>query len=86
MDLGEIYNRNVNKQTISMSSGGIPVNRERDPNLVKLESDVFSRINDEITPPREEQPKVESGTVNHVSLEQAMKELANSIEPIDDKS
>lgn len=87
MDLGDIYSRNVNKQSINMSgTGGLPVGRERDPNLIKLENDVFGRINDEIAPPQEAQPSPPQPKVNSVSFEQALRELANGFEPIDDKS
>ena len=87
MDLGDIYSRNVNKQSVNMSgTGGIPVGRERDPNLVKLENDVFGRISEEIAPPREAQPSIPQPDVNFIGIEQALRELANGFEPIDDES
>lgn len=57
--------------------------RERDPNLIKLERDVFSKMNSVM-------PVVSSvttgPTIKSVGLEQAMKELLDSAESIDDES
>ena len=55
MDLGDIYCNNVNKSQINMhGTGGMPVSRERDPQIKKLENDVFSsiqsKLNDELPP------------------------------------
>ena len=90
MDLGDIYQHNIPKKNVNISGGGIPIERERDPKLVKLESDVFSNLNKAIrenTPqeaPKSKEPQIE---VNHVSFEEALRQLASDgIEPIDDKS
>lgn len=67
-------------------SGGIPSSRERDPNQIKLENDVFAKMRDAIPMPAEDSISVSTPDVNHVSIEQALKELLDSTESIDDKS
>ena len=89
MDLGDIYQNNINKNSIGNGgmSGGIPSSRERDPNQVKLEQDVFAKMRDAL-PKKAVQP-VQPSTNNDiqpVDIEQAIRELLDSAESIDDKS
>jgi hypothetical protein len=89
MGLEDIYQRNVKKVSINQSgiSSGIPSTRERDPNQVKLEQDVFSKMQEVSRPP--ETKKEESKPVQQIAsvgLEQALKELINGVESLDDKS
>ena len=89
MDLGDVYNNNVNKTSISQSGipTGIPSTRERDPQQVKLEQDVFAKMQEVSTPPPSEDKKVQPvQNVTPVGLEQALKELMNGVESLDDKS
>ena len=79
MDLDDIYSNNVNKNQINMHGvGGVPVSRERDPQIKKLETDVFSsiqsKINDEIKPQDipQQPPAPEAKPVNFID---ALKEL-----------
>ena len=88
MGLEDIYQQRVNKKPINQTgiSSGIPSTRERDPNQVKLENDVFSKMAEISQPPqvkKQEIPKVE---LQNVGLEQALKELLNGVESLDDKS
>ena len=55
MGLGDAYN-NVNKNPIYSSgiSTGTPVTRERDPKSIKLEQDVFSKMQQVVSKPKEE--------------------------------
>ena len=67
---------------------GIP--RERDPNLVKLENDVFGKMTQKLQeslPPEVVNKPPESNT-KHVSYEDALRELSSidSLESTDDKS
>mgnify|MGYP001405942343 CR=1 FL=1 len=89
MDLGDIYQNNINKSSIGSGgmSGGMPSSRERDPNQIKLEQDVFAKMRDAL-PKKSVQP-VKLSTNNDiqpVDVEQAIKELLDSAESIDDKS
>ena len=61
--------------------------RERDPNLVNLERDVFARMN-KATETENPAPSVPKTGVAHVSFEDAIKELSSldSLESADDKS
>ena len=89
MDLGDIYQNNVNKNPIKGEgiSSGIPSSRERDPNQVKLEQDVFAKMRAAIPKPAMADDKPEPELkIDNVGLEQALKELLNSTESIDDKS
>ena len=89
MDLGDIYQNNVDKTSINKEGMpyGIPSSRERDPNQVKLENDVFKRMNDAIPKPAMMDDKPEPGLkIDNVGLEQALKELLNGTESVDDKS
>jgi len=88
MSLEDIYQRNVNKNPINQAgiSSGIPATRERDPQSIKLEQDVFSRMAEISQPPEESKKDVPKINVQSVGLEQAMKELLNGVESLDDKS
>tara|TARA_E500000318_G_scaffold33192_1_gene32785 strand:+ start:260 stop:523 length:264 start_codon:yes stop_codon:yes gene_type:complete len=87
MGLGDAYN-NVNKNPIYSSgiSTGTPVTRERDPKSIKLEQDVFSKMQQVVSKPKEESKKIQSVNIQQVGLEQALKELLNGVESLDDKS
>ncbi len=89
MDLGDIYQNNINKNSIGNGgmSGGIPSSRERDPNQVKLEQDVFAKMRAAL-PKNETQPTQPStnNDIQPVDIEQAIRELLDSAESIDDKS
>ena len=89
MDLGDIYQNNISKNSINSGGipNGIPSSRERDPNQVKLERDVFAKMRAAIPkePKVNNTPKQESN-VDHIGIEQALKELLNGTESIDDKS
>ena len=89
MDLGDIYQSNVNKNPIKGEgiSSGIPSSRERDPNQVKLEQNVFAKMRAAIPkPPTVDNKPVQKTNVENIGLEQALKELLDSTESIDDKS
>jgi len=89
MNLGDVYNNNVNKTSISQSgiTTGIPSTRERDPQQIKLEQDVFAKMQEVSIPPPFEDKKVQPvQNVTPVGLEQALKELMNGVESLDDKS
>ena len=86
MSLEDIYQRNVNKNPINQAgiSSGIPATRERDPQSIKLEQDVFAQMKSVLPQPKKEDtPEI---NLNHVGLEQAMKELLDGVESLDDKS
>jgi len=87
MSLDDAYNR-VPKHTVSSTGMGLPVTRERDPKLQELEGDVFSKMNQAIVPhtPKQDLPEVKSIEVQSIGFEQALKELANGVEPLDDES
>lgn len=86
MSLDDAYNR-VPKHTVSGRGAGLPVTRERDPQLQKLESDIFSKMNQAIVPHTTEPdlPEVKSIEVQSIGFEQALRELANGTESIDDE-
>ncbi len=89
MDLGDVYNNNVNKTSIGQSGipTGIPSTRERDPQQVKLEQNVFTKMQEASIPPPSEDIKVQPvENIAPVGLEQALKELMNGVESLDDKS
>jgi hypothetical protein len=80
MDLGDIYQNNINKNPIHNTgiSSSMPVSRERDPKLVKLENDVNKQMSDLLNQdlPKEENKPVEKlPEIKHVSFEDALKEL-----------
>ena len=84
MSLQDIYSNRVNKTSINQAgiSSGIPATRERDPNLVKLESDVFSQMNDliekqnQVDIKKDQKDSKSINVVRHVGLEDALKELS----------
>lgn len=89
MDLGDIYSNNVNKSSIGLagSLGNLPT-RERDPKSLELENNVFNKMQEVVSPPTNTAEKQNVPTVNvqHVDLEQALKELSNGVESFDNKS
>lgn len=87
MDLGDVYNNNVSKQSISMTgTGGIPIQRERDPQLQKLENDVFSQMNQAIQPQLPVDVPPEVPDIQPVDFNQALKELLDMSKSVDDES
>tara|TARA_R110001592_G_scaffold89740_1_gene263739 strand:- start:361 stop:627 length:267 start_codon:yes stop_codon:yes gene_type:complete len=88
MGLDDVYQNNVNKSPINRAgiSTGMPASRERDPNQVKLEQDVFAKMRAAIPKPKEDSVSVPKDSIQSVGLEQALKELLNGTESIDDKS
>jgi len=89
MGLEDIYQHNVNKTSINQTgiSSGAPVMRERDPQQVKLEQDVFAKMQEVVAPLQNDQEKPQPGvSVASVGLEQALKELMNGVESLDDES
>lgn len=88
MDLDDIYQNNVNKNPINRAgiSSGMPAARERDPNQVKLEQDVFAKMRNAIPKPKEDTISQPETNIKPIGLEQALRELLDSSEPVDDKS
>jgi hypothetical protein len=89
MGLEDIYSNNVKKTSINQTgiSTGIPSIRERDPQQVKLEQNVFAKMQEVASPSIPKEQNVQQvQNVTNVGLEQALKELLNSTESIDDKS
>jgi len=89
MDLGDIYSNNVNKSSIGMTSslGNLPT-RERDPKSIELENNVFNKMQEVASPPTNPEEKQDVPVINiqHVGFEQALRELSNGVESLDDKS
>ena len=88
MNLGDIYQSNVNKNPINQAgiANGIPASRERDPNQVKLENDVFTKMHAAIPQPKKEEKTQPEVNIQPVGLEQALRELLDGVESLDDKS
>ena len=88
MSLGDIYQNNVNKNPINRAgiSSGIPASRERDLNQVKLENDVFAKMQAAIPQPKKEEKTQPEVNIQPVGLEQALRELLDGVESLDDKS
>ena len=88
MGLEDIYQNNVNKTSINQTgmSGGIPSTRERDPKSIKLEQDVFAQMRSALPQPKKEDKVKQQINIQPVGLEQALRELSNGIESLDDKS
>tara|TARA_A100000171_G_C2085088_1_gene121639 strand:- start:387 stop:653 length:267 start_codon:yes stop_codon:yes gene_type:complete len=86
--LEDIYKNNVNKNPINQAgiSSGIPASRERDPQQVKLEQDVFNKMRSVIPQPKKDEVSNQVSNIQSVGLEQALKELLNGVESLDDKS
>lgn len=77
MSLGDVYSQSVKGKAVgglpSIGSAAPPV-FERDPNVRKLEQDVFARIHEIARPEPLEQGQA-TPDVEFVSFEQALKEL-----------
>lgn len=77
MSLGDIYSNQVKGQTVkgipTVGSAAPPI-IERDPNVRKLEQDVFARIHEIVKPEPLEQGQA-IPEIEFVSFEQALKEL-----------
>ena len=89
MGLEDIYSNNVKKTSINQTgiSTGIPSIRERDPQQVKLEQDVFAKMQEVASPSIPKEQNIQQvQNITNVGLEQALKELLNGTESIDDKS
>ncbi len=88
MGLEDIYQQNVNKNPINQAgiSSGIPATRERDPQLIKLENDVFSQMRAIFPQEKNENKTKPQINVQNVGLEQALKELLNGTKSTDNKS
>tara|TARA_E500000318_G_scaffold83867_2_gene79576 strand:+ start:120 stop:386 length:267 start_codon:yes stop_codon:yes gene_type:complete len=86
--LEDIYKNNVNKNPINQAgiSSGMPASRERDPQQVKLEQDVFNKMRSVIPQPKKDEVSNQVNNIQSVGLEQALKELLNGVESLDDKS
>ena len=87
MSLDNAYSR-VSNHAVGGLGTGVPIPRERDPKLQKLESDVFSQMQQAVTPhlpPQTDVPDVRSSEVNAVGVEQALKELLDNTNSLDDK-
>ena len=89
MNLGDIY-QNISKAPIHSNGavGSISVTRERDPKSVELENNVFAKMHQAVTPSEEakdDQNSEQVPEIQHVGLEQAMKELLNGVKSLDDE-
>lgn len=89
MNLGDIY-QNISKAPIHSNGavGSISVTRERDPKSVELENNVFAKMHQAVTPSEEakdDQNSEQVPEIQHIGLEQAMKELLNGVESLDDE-
>lgn len=80
MSLGDIYSQTVQGKQVggipSIGSAAPPI-IERDPNVRKLEQDVFARMHD-IVKPEPLQVPTATPDVEFVSFEQALRELQGS--------
>jgi hypothetical protein len=88
MDIGDVYQNNVNKTPINQTgiSSGVPSTRERDPQQIKLENDVLSKMAKISQPAPEQKNDIPKVNIQQVDLAQAIKELMNGVESLDDKS
>ena len=78
MSLEDIYSQSVKgKQAGGIPSIGsaAPPIIERDPNVRKLEQDVFARMHEIVKPEPLQEPNTATLDVGFVSFEQALKEL-----------
>jgi hypothetical protein len=77
MSLGDIYSQSVKGKAVgglpTVGSAAPPI-IERDPNVKKLEQDVFARMHEIVKPEPLDQGQA-TPEVEFVSLEQALKEL-----------
>lgn len=86
MDLSDIYTGQVQKKSVELTGSlGNFITRERDPKLQSLENKVNSKMNQAIKPHDLKPTPKQEKTVYTVDLEQALKELLNSSESIDNK-
>lgn len=80
MSLGDVYSQTVQGKQVggipSIGSAAPPI-IERDPNVRKLEQDVFARMHDIVKPEPLEQGQA-TPEVEFVSFEQALRELQGS--------
>lgn len=81
MSLEDVYSQSVQGKQV----GGIPTVGsaappiiERDPNVRKLEQDVFARMHDIVKPEPLQEPNTATPNIEFVSFEQALKELQGS--------
>lgn len=81
MSLEDVYSQSVQGKQV----GGIPTVGsaappiiERDPNVRKLEQDVFARMHDIVKPEPLQEPNTTTPNIEFVSFEQALKELQGS--------
>jgi hypothetical protein len=88
MDIGDVYQNNVSKTPINQTgiSSGVPSTRERDPQQIKLENDVLSKMAKISQPAPEQKNDIPKVNIQQVDLAQAIKELMNGVESLDDKS
>lgn len=81
MSLGDVYSQSVQGKAVrglpSIGSAAPPI-FERDPNVRKLEQDVFARINEIVKPEPLQNTITPDSQIELVSLEQALKELAEN--------
>jgi hypothetical protein len=78
MDLSEVYANQVKKSKISnLSVGGNFPQIQKDPTIAKLENDVLSKLKDISGPDHVKSREINKITVNSLSFEEALKELAN---------
>jgi hypothetical protein len=81
MSLEDIYNRQVQGKQVggipSIGSAAPPI-IERDPNVRKLEQDVFARMHEIVRPEPLQEPNTATPDVEFVSFEQALRELQGS--------
>lgn len=79
MELSDIYSNQVKKTSISNISVGFNAPTfERDPNIMKLEKNVFEQLLKISGPEEEEKKSVKNYTnIKNISFEDALKELAN---------
>jgi len=78
MSLEDIYSQSVKGKAAgglpSIGSAAPPI-IERDPNVRKLEQDVFARMHEIVKPEPLQEPNTATPDVEFVSFEQALKEL-----------
>ena len=81
MSLEDIYSQSVKGKAVkglpSIGSAAPPI-IERDPNVRKLEQDVFARMHEIVKPEPLQEPNTVTPDVEFVSFEQALKELQGS--------
>tara|TARA_R110000868_G_scaffold241113_1_gene495685 strand:+ start:861 stop:1124 length:264 start_codon:yes stop_codon:yes gene_type:complete len=73
-EYGRVKRQRVAPGSISGATPGVG-SFERDPNLIKLEHDLFSKLAQIVKPVQQTLPDVKESTVKHVSVEDAIREL-----------